>query len=236
MRLFAVALLFAMFATDADAVAAPTRGTEATIPADPGAEDQRIGVAYDLIRNRKPTDAIAILDALISEMESRYPAKAETTYYSARSTTEAVLYSAGAMIVNAKKVIVTDRNWGDAYFLKGFALIDGNRPDEAIRWLDKAVTLSPRNAHYLNERAEWFKSRRDWDRAFREFQTALGATDFSDADVQIAERTRALRGMAFSRVEQRRLGEAKTYLDQALKLDPNDQKARSELEYIASLR
>ena len=56
-------------------------------------------------------------------------------------TSEEIYMTQGA------QAIVTDRNWADAYFLKGFALIDADRANEAIGWFDKALALSPKNAH-----------------------------------------------------------------------------------------
>jgi tetratricopeptide (TPR) repeat protein len=147
-----------------------------------------------------------------------------------------LVYATLVMVKSRGNAIVTDRNWADAYFLKGFALIDANRPDEAITWFDKALTLSPNNAHMLAERAEWYKARHEWDRAYQEFDAARGATDFSEDDVFKAEKGRALRGMAFVRVEQNRLDEAEKLIRQALDVDPTDQKALSELQYIQSRR
>jgi len=229
----AIALVVSADGAAATAATAQPRGSNVSVPAEPGAKDRRIEQATDLIFDKRPVEAIALLDQVIQEYEAAHPPKRDTVYYSARSLTEALLYASLGMTQGAQ-AIVTDRNWADAYFLKGFALIDADRANEAIGWFDKALALSPKNAHMLAERAEWYKARHEWDRAYEEFDAARGATDFSEEDVVKAEKGRAIRGMAFVRVEQNRLDEAERLIRQALEIDPSDQKALSELQYIQS--
>jgi tetratricopeptide (TPR) repeat protein len=91
------------------------------------------------------------------------------------------------------------------------------------------------NAQFLAERAEWFKSRKDWPNAFADFLSASTAADFSPDEAKSSEKRRALRGMAFVRTEQRRLKEAEKLLNECLKIDPSDANAKRELDYIRSL-
>ena len=210
-------------------------GQVSTMPLEPEKGDARLNQANDLIAHGQPAAALPLVDQVIAEHEARYRNKSGTIYFSARSLGESFIYAtlAGAAKQNG---VVLNGDWVWAYFLKGFALIDLNRADEAIKWLDKAAVLAPMNSHVLAERAEWYKSRRDWKKAYKEFESARSAAGFADDDVKVAEEGRAIRGMAFVRIEQGKLDDAERLLGEALKLDPADKRAREELELVGTMR
>jgi tetratricopeptide (TPR) repeat protein len=198
------------------------------------ANSKRIDEAMALMKAGKGAEAIGIFDAVISDEESHHQDSSQQ-YFSARSLTEAVIYSTLAAAQKRNSMILDD-SWAYAHFLKGFALIDLGRADEAKPHLDKAIALAPMNAQFLAERGEWHKTRKDWPNAYADFESASTAAEFSPDASKMAEKGRALRGMAFARIEQGQLKEAEKLLKQALKLNPNDDGARSELEYIKSLK
>ena len=210
-------------------------GATATVPVEPGDRDPRLGQASSFIAKGQPAAALPLLDRIIAEHDARYRSDSRTIYYSARSLSEGLVYGTLAGMANRRGVVLNG-DWSEACFLKGFALIDLNRSDEAIKWLDRAALLAPMNAQILAERAEWYKTRRDWKKAYREFESARSAAGLANDEDKIREEGRAIRGMAFVRVEQGKLDEADRLLGEALKLDPADQRAREELELIATLR
>ncbi len=209
-------------------------GPARTIQVGPADDRAKIDEAARLIKGGNPAAALPLLDAVITHAEKRHPNK-DVLVFSARSLVEALVYS-GLSATRKKSSVVLDDAWSFAHFLKGFALIDLRRADEAKLHLDKAVALAPMNAQFLGERGEWFKARKDWTSAFKDFEAASSAAELSPDDLKTAEKGRALRGMAFVRIEQGELKEAETLLKQALQLDRNDAKARHELDYIRSLQ
>jgi tetratricopeptide (TPR) repeat protein len=209
--------------------AAQHEGEDAAEP-----EQARFEQAMDFILKGRPADGVRLLDEIIASIEARH-AGDPSLYFCARSTAETTLYS-GLGASQGKPTKVVGRLWCQSYFFKGYALIDLNRGDEAKTFLDKAIALAPMNSQFLGERAEWYKSRHDWDRAYAEFETASKASQFSPDQTKSFDQRRAWRGMAYSRIEQGRLDEAEALLNQCLQLDPNDDKAKTELQYIASLR
>jgi tetratricopeptide (TPR) repeat protein len=201
---------------------------------DEAAERKAIDSAVTLIGNGKPAEALPILDTLLTARE-RAHAGDKRMIFNSRSPVEAVLY-AGIAAQQKRDAVVNGENWSLAFFLKGFALIDLNRPAEAKAMYDKAIALSPMNSHYLGELAEWQKNDKDLPAALDTFSRAFDAADFSPADAKVFDQTRALRGMAFILIEQGKLDEAEVRLTQSLTLDPGDAKAKSELKYIEERR
>ncbi len=199
------------------------------------ATDQLINSAFRLVNEGKPAEAILIVEQVITAKERDHPPRGNVVIFSSRSMTEDLFYTALSAKLR-KRVIVLDSNWADAYFLKGFALIDLKRGDEALPWLEKAVNLSPMNAHYLAEYAEWYKARGKWADALAAFERARSAATFSPDEVKVREEGRAIRGMAFVKIEQRKFDEAEKLLNDAIRLNPGDQRARADLAELPSFR
>jgi tetratricopeptide (TPR) repeat protein len=189
---------------------------------------------FNLIHAGKPADAIALFDKIIAAEEDQNRNE-KRLIFSARSMAEAILY-AGMGAAQKKSAVVLDGTWSGAYFGKGFALIDLGRADEAKGWFDKAIALAPMNAQFLAERAEWFKSRKDWAKAYADFESASTAAEFSPDNAKSFEQRRAWRGMAFARTEQGKLDEARKLLQKCLKLDAGDDKCQHELQYVNGLK
>jgi tetratricopeptide (TPR) repeat protein len=195
--------------------------------------NDQLDQALSLIHAGKPADAVAVLDKVIAAEENRYRDE-KRLIFSARTMPETILY-AGMGAAQKKSAVVLDATWSLAYFLKGFALVDLNRPDDAKTYFDKAIGLAPMNAQFLAERAEWFKSRKDWANAYSDFEAASTAAAFSPDDAKSFEQRRAWRGMAFARTEQGKVDEARQLLKKCLKLDSSDDKCKRELDYVNGL-
>ncbi|HEX4736719.1 MAG TPA: tetratricopeptide repeat protein [Allosphingosinicella sp.] len=204
-------------------------------PASAGQQDQaQVDRAAELIGAGKAADAVALLDALVASQEAQRKNDPRQTYC-ARSPAEALLY--GVEAANEKKAaVVLPQSACYSIFLKGFALIDLNRPDDAKPYLERAVAMAPSNAHFLGELGEWYKNRHDWDQAWTFFQRANDAAALSPKDRHTFDKTRAMRGMGFVLIERGRYDEAEALFRDCLKLNPDDNHAKKELAYIAEHR
>jgi tetratricopeptide (TPR) repeat protein len=227
----AYAFSLALVAAGSSALAAPPQ--ENTIPAADAAQEKLLAEAIELVTAGKPEAALAPLDRVIAHYQQ---AQAGKLVYCARALPEVLAYMTMAA-ADKKAAIALGPTWANALYVKGFALIELNRRDEARTYLEQAGKLSPYNAHYLGELAEFHKSARDWNQALALFEQAAGAARaWSPDEVKTSELGRALRGSGFVLIELGRLDEAEAKLRQCLELDPNDAGAKSELNYIRDLR
>jgi tetratricopeptide (TPR) repeat protein len=135
-----------------------------------------------------------------------------------------------------KHVTVLGPGWCQALFAKGFVLIDLNRSPEAGSFLARAVEMAPTRGHYVNEYAEWYKSRHEWQKSYDLFAHAWDITDHDKQGPDRKIAARALRGMAFNKVEMGDLDAAEKLNRQSLELEPENKGVLTELDYIASLR
>ncbi|HEX6740725.1 MAG TPA: tetratricopeptide repeat protein [Sphingomicrobium sp.] len=211
--------------------AAQPAGATAPAPAADGSVER----AAELIKDGKPADALPLLDGLIAQFEKGHPATGKTMVFSASNLAQTIYYS-GISAALKRDGIVVDGNWALAYFLKGFALVDLNRSDEALACFDRAIALSPADSQYLAERGEWYKSHKQWDKAFADFKAAADWANLSDDSFQARNKSRGLRGMGFVRIEQGDLKEAEKLFRQSLEVEPRNANALSELDYIKSLK
>jgi tetratricopeptide (TPR) repeat protein len=197
-------------------------------------EDKRFDRVADLISGHEPAEAVELLDRIIADQEKANRRETRQVFC-ARSTTESLLY-AGMSTRSGKNAVILGPDWSMAIFLKGFALIDLNRSDEARPLFERAIAMSPMNAQFLGELGEWYKNRRDWPQAYALFERARAAAEFSPADMKDHDQRRGMRGMGFVLIEQGRLDEAEALFRKCLEIDPDDAGAKQELEYIAEQR
>jgi len=211
----------------------------------------RLETAAKLVDEGNYNLAIAnYLDPIISEFELKYPAT-RFKIYGARSQSEPLLYlmeSAADKDSGQKELpaspeskgdvtaLVLNTDWGDTYYLKGFALVAMKHYPEAQEVLAKAVALSPHNSYYLAEYAYAFIANGQYTQGLEWALKAENASAFSPETVKREEKGRALRHAGYALIELGRLDEAEKKYKACLKLDKNDEKAKNELNYIQQLR
>lgn len=199
------------------------------------AREAELTAGLDLIRAGKPAEAVAKLDLVIAGYEAE---RRGTQVRCADSLEQAILLSA---VLTADsdldgKATILGANWCSALFAKGYALIDLGRPDQAEVFLERATVMAPFEPHYVNELAELYKNRRQWQKSHDTFARALDIADYPGVDASPQVRARSLRGMGFNMIELGDLDTAEELFRRSQDYDPNSAAARTELEYIAELR
>ena len=201
---------------------------------------QQLMAAAQLVQSGQPARAITEhLDKIIAAYEQRYKDE-KSKPYTGRSRVEQLLYLVQA--ANAKEepkqgAIIVSQYWSDAWYLKGYALIELRRPIEARNALEAALALAPRNSQYLGELGTWYVGQRNWPQALKIFeQAASAAKEFAPPDAKNTELSRAWRGLGYVYVEQGRWDDAEKIYLQCLELDSNDRRAKNELNYVRAQR
>ena len=188
-----------------------------------------------LVQARRFPEAVQQYDKVIASYEQAFHDE-KTRYFSARTLTESLLYLAEAANAGASAVSVS-RNWGDAHYLKAYALTEMGRTQEAKASLQRAIALSPRNSHFLSELANHYQREKDWPQAIKTYELAeAAANEFSPPERKSTELSRAWRGLAFVAVEQGRLSDAESLYLKCLALNQNDTMAANELQYVRGLK
>ncbi len=124
----------------------------------------------------------------------------------------------------------------DAHFGRGFALIDLGRGDLAEADLRSATEMAPGNAHFANEYAELFKSRRDWQTAYTQFERAWSVADKTIGGPNADLAARALRGMGYAQEKMGHLDKARALVEQSLQFEPDSMAARAQLSHVARMQ
>lgn len=220
--------------TAADAAPAAVRHPE------DAALEQHLIQGVGLMRAGRPAQAITEhFDKVIAAYELRF--KDDTRkFYTGRWQIDKLMYlleAATSKEEPKRGAVVVSPLWSDAWYMKGYALVELRRIGEAKSALESALALAPRNSQYLGELGNLYLGLRDWPQAFATFEKAeAAAREFSPPEVKNAELSRAWRGMGYVYIEQNRLDEAEKIYRQCLDLDKNDQRAQGQLSYIASVR
>lgn len=245
-----IALLSAATATAQSPTASQAPLNDAP-PADASAEtrpdpwqaeqDGRIVRGDELLKQRQPEVAIReAFDPVIQAYEARYAGDGKI-YFCSRGHEETLMYLMGvAADHNEGKgrgdAVVLEPTWAYGYYGKAYALIELNRFDEAAVALDRALELSPANPQFLSERGYLYRASREWDRMLASNQAALDHVSLAPESLRDAERARALRGAGYALIELDRLDEAERHFRDSLKIEPENQVALGELDYIKQLR
>ena len=187
--------------------------------------------AVALLLSGKPDKAEAIFSVIIADMEKTHDPAVPFRCVFAESVQQTIAYTTKDL--GQKPFILGSDVWCTALWGKGFALIDLRRSEEAGPFLARAVEMMPVNAHFINEYAEWYKSKRNFKTSFDLFLRAWHTVghDVTGSDRKIA--ARSLRGMAYNQIEQGDLDGAERLYRQSLDYEPEAAgKVQQELDYI----
>lgn len=194
-----------------------------------------------LIQGKPDTAINQYFDPVIASYERQY-ANEKRTIYVSHSMVETILYMGLSGAVNDKSgskngAIAIQSLWTDALELKGYALVELNRPDEAKPVLNRAIELSPFYPGPAAELGNIYQNEKNWPAALDAYgKSETGASFMDDGEAKTRFLTRAWRGQAFVLTEEGKLDESEALYRKCLELNPNDGNAKRELEYIASLR
>lgn len=172
-------------------------------------------------------------DEVAHRYESRYGSSKEKIF-SARSTQDAVLYSALAMsTVPEGSTRVLGPAWAMAYWGRGYAYNEMARYDDAIVELQKALALAPYDTQYNTELGYSYQRKAQWQESLDHYKTAEANAALTVPAQEQADLTcKALRGQGYDLVEMHQFDASRAAYRECLKLIPDEPKSLGELQYI----
>jgi tetratricopeptide (TPR) repeat protein len=173
-------------------------------------------------------------DPVIAYYEGTYSNK-HKHYFSARGVTEALLYALDGAKTKTDTLVVS-RNWVEAHFVKGFALVDLGQLNAAHAEFDAALKLAPHNSQVRAELGSLYNRQKDFSKALESYQRAEQDTEFSPPEAKILDRARAYHGLGYAYTELGQWDNADKMYRKALAIDSNDQHSLKELQYIQQQR
>ncbi len=220
-------------ALQALALAVAAVGIAASTGSDPDKDPQVAELLRDaryLVDSRNPAAAIPKCDAVINAYKTHY-SSSKQKIFCARTSAEAlgVLLKAA---VDKNNAIVLSSTWSDAYFMKAYALQDLHRLSEAKTMLQQALKLAPFNSQYLAEMGEIYGREKNWSKAEQIYREAEDNAPLSPEASRADDLGRARRGLGYVLVELGKLDEAEKEYQQCIAANPNDTKAKAELQYV----
>lgn len=208
------------------AMAAPVAAQPAAAPAE----------ALELFKARKYDEAAERFGRIAADFAARYPAGDGKRYYCSKSSAEALLYMAMAAKDNVSASALGPE-WCDALFMQAYSYIEAGRTGLALAPLERAAELAPFNAQVANELGFVYRSLGRLDEAMASYRKALAGLDASPDTRQMDQRKAvALRGIGWIHAERQQWDEAEQAFNQSLEIEPGNENALSELEYIAKNR
>lgn len=197
--------------------------------------------AQALAKSKEWEASIEKCERVIAAFTKNY-AKQKKKIYCAHTPTESLGYLVMAAAADNRgkagkaEVIVISPTWSDAWYVKGYALMDLGKFKEARKALEQAVALSPLYSQYLNELGMVYEQEKNWAKAMEVFKLAEDQASMSPDDIKDYELGRARRGQAYVHVELGQLDGAEKMYQQCLKTDPADSRAARELDYVHALQ
>lgn len=185
--------------------------------------EANLSKGFDMLRKGKQETAVKYFDRVIADADQSLAGDSRPR----RCVSDDKPAAAG--------LVAIDDSLCDAHFGKGYALIDLGRGDLAEADLRAATEMAPQDAHFANEYAELFKSRRDWDSAYTLFERAWTVADKNPTGKDASLAARALRGMGYAKSKMGDNVAARALLEQSLTFEPKSEAAQVQLAQIARL-
>ena len=103
---------------------------------------------------------------------------------------------------------------------------------EAKATLQQALKMSPFNAQYLAEMGQIYGREKNWSKAEQLYREAEDNASLSPPASKADDLAKARRGLGYVLDELGKLDEAEKKYQQCIAANPNDTKARAELQYV----
>ena len=197
---------------------------------------RRVEAAMALLQRGQAAQALPQLDKLVAEAEATLKRDTQNRVYAAddRNFVIASLLEAAK---RKQSAVVVSTDWIAPLYPRAYALIELGQLDRARADLDRVLAISPYTPRALGERAQISMRRKDFAAAEADLNKMreYGKMSANPADA-IGYQGFALRGLGYVAVERKQWDKALGFYNEALKLNPNDDKAKAEIDFIRRSR
>ncbi|MEO8000460.1 MAG: hypothetical protein ABI644_01185 [Arenimonas sp.] len=190
-------------------------------------EVKKINEINSAIQNGDRETAFSKLKPILSQCESRKTEAGEKIIYVDKI--EEFLEFVGTSGKNGKYKWVIDY-CPRAYNAAAFLYVAGNDKENAFKYLNLASDSAPFWAEPQNERGYFLGKLKDFQAALAAYQKAIELEDKHESSAYV--KPMSLRGMGFILTEMGELDAAQKAYENSLVLEPNNELAKNELEYI----
>ena len=197
---------------------------------------RRVEAAMALLQRGQAAQALPQLDKLVAEAEAVLKRDTQNRVYAADDR-NLVLASLLEAAKRKQSAVVVSTDWIAPLYARAYALIELGQLDRARADLDRVLAISPYTPRALGERAQISIRSKDFAAAeadlnkMREYGQ-MSANPAAAIDYQGF----ALRGLGYIAVERKQWDKALGFYNEALKLNPNDDKAKAEIDFIRRSR
>tara|TARA_B100000678_G_scaffold146139_1_gene122091 strand:- start:601 stop:1389 length:789 start_codon:yes stop_codon:yes gene_type:complete len=197
------------------------------------AMDKALEHGFDALRAGDAEKAQEIIASAVTTFEDSFEEGVDV--YCASSPTATITYMALAASQKHDAIAVTD-SYCDARFLLAYQLAEDGQYDAAAKAIEKVLVNDPMNSHYLNELGFARSHGGDLSGGLEAYRSAQGYAGLADESDQPHWTALALRGQGWVLIEQGQWDEAEAAFRESLQFEPDNEVAKSELEYIAQNR
>ncbi len=223
-------LMLAVQATPAP----PTQPPAAQAPSLEQRMIPQLQAAAQAMRAHQPQAVIDMLVPVIAAYEADH-AQETRRIYCGMSPQETLLYLVKAANDKVAAVAVPP-GYCTALYLKGYALVDLGRVEEAKAIYERLLLLAPMYAQYQTEYGQLIRLEKDWPHMLAICTKASDVAKIADPAIKTWQQGAALRCQGYALTELHRYDEAEARYRDALALNAKDTIAQHELGYIAQQR
>jgi hypothetical protein len=195
--------------------------------------DAKFDEGMAAIRARNPSRAVELMRPLLADFEKQYAGE-KRQIFCAVTPEQSSRYLADAAKTQREAVTI-EPAWCRAQYVSAYALIDLQQYADALAAFEKLVAFAPQNSRYLNELGYVFMQQKKWKESLAAYRRAEASADLTP-DKAKDERCLALKGIGYDLVELGDLIGAEAAYRACLKIDPNDDASKGELDYIQDQR
>ena len=198
--------------------------------------DERADHIADLIVTKRMADAAPLIDPLLDEYEKVYVSEKRSVYCAADAA-EARRYLAGpAREKPPRPAVAIGKGWCVALWAKGYALNDAGHAADAIPYLVRAAGMRPGHRQYWAELGFAYQATKNWPAMLDVGGRAAALAAEATGPERTSWLCKAWHSMAYAQIELGSWDDAIASLNKCLALDPDNAKAKNELNYIAHSR